>query len=192
MVDLVQVADRARRYDPGRTLARRDDSDLPFLGPEAVAGNGLLLDTCVYIDQMQGRAPPVVQDLLDIRIVHHSLVAVQEMMHTVGVLDPRDPRTAAVVATIGWAIDAMPPHRLLLPDAEVLASAAVHAGILCRTQGYGKEGRFRVLNDCTLFLQARKFGLTLLTRNIGDLDPLLQMRPDGRVLFYRTCPVSQP
>lgn len=192
MVDLVRAAERARRYDPGRTLERRADGDLPFLGPEAAAGSGLLLDTCVYIDQMQGRAPAVLQDLLDIRTVHHSMVAVQEMMHTVGVLDPRDPRTAAVVATIGQAINAMPPHRLLLPDAEVMASAAVHAGILCRTQGYGKEGRFRVLNDCSLFLQARKFGLTLLTRNVGDLDLLMQMRPDSRVLFYRTRSDSQP
>jgi predicted nucleic acid-binding protein len=179
-------AERARRFDPVRALARRDEADLPFLGGEAEAGNGRLLDTCVYIDQMQGRASPAVQDLLDIRIVHHSMVAVQELMHTVGVLDPRDPRSARAVAAIGRAVDAMPPHRLLLPDAETLASAAVHAGILCRTQGYGKEGRFRVLNDCVLFLQARKFGLTLLSRNVGDLDMLLQMRPDGRVLFYRT------
>jgi predicted nucleic acid-binding protein len=179
-------AERARRFDPGRTLARRDDADLPFLTDEAAAGNGLLLDTCVYIDQMQGRAPPIVQDLLDIRIVHHSLVAFQELMHTVGVLDPHDPRSGPAVAAIGRTVDGMPPHRLLLPDAEILASAAVHAGILCRTQGYGRDGRFRVFNDCVLFLQARKFGLTLLSRNIGDLDVLPQLRPDGRVLFYRT------
>jgi hypothetical protein len=114
------------------------------------------------------------------------VVAVQELLHTVGVLDPRDPRSARAVAAIGRAVDAMPSHRLLLPDAEVLASAAVHAGILCRTQGYGRDGRFRVFNDCVLFLQARKVGLTLLSRNVGDLDLLLQMRPDGRVLFYRT------
>ncbi|MCJ2011448.1 type II toxin-antitoxin system VapC family toxin [Methylobacterium sp. J-076] len=181
-----RAAERARRFDPGRTLARRDDADLPFLGAEAAAGNGLLLDTCVYIDQMQGRAPPTVQDCLDIRIVHHSMVAVQELMHTVGILDPDDPRSARAVAAIERVVDAMPPHRLLLPDAETLASAAVHAGILCRRQGYGKDGRFRAFNNCVLFLQARKLGLTLLTRNVGDIDILLQMRPDGRALFYRT------
>lgn len=45
-----EAAERVRRHDPRRTLSRRDDAELPFLGNEPVAGAGLLLDTCVYID----------------------------------------------------------------------------------------------------------------------------------------------
>jgi len=41
------------------------------------------------------------------------------------------------------------------------------------------------LGDCILFLQAQKLGLTVLTANVGDFDPLLQLLPSGRVLFYR-------
>ena len=55
-------AERARRHDPKASLSRRDDRLLPFVGTQAAAGHGLLLDTCVYIDQMQGKAPQVIED----------------------------------------------------------------------------------------------------------------------------------
>jgi predicted nucleic acid-binding protein len=177
-------AERARKHDPKTTLSRRDDALLPFL-TEASAGHGLLLDTCVYIDQMQGRAPEVVEDLLAIRIVNHSTVAVQELMHTVGVLDPDDPRSEQAVSAIEKAIDAMPSHRVFTPDAAVLTSASVYAGMLCRTQGYARDDRMKALHDAVLFLQAMKLGFTILTRNVREFDFLLQMRPAGRVLFYR-------
>jgi len=93
----VAAARRWARLDPRRTLARRPDAALPFASVDDLAGQPLLLDTCVYIDQMQGRAPTVVEQLIDARQVNHSTVAIQELMHTVGVLDPDDPRTAAVV-----------------------------------------------------------------------------------------------
>lgn len=57
--------------------------------------------------------------------------------------------------------------------------------VLSRLQGYGADRRFRALGDCILFLQAQKLGLTVLTANVGDFDPLLQLLPSGRVLFYR-------
>lgn len=178
-------AARARRHDPKITLSRRDDRLLPFIGAGPTAGNGLLLDTCVYIDQMQGKAPQIVEDLLSIRIVNHSTISVLELMHTVGVLNPDDPRSQPVVDAIGKAIDAIPAHRLFAPDIDVLARAAVYAGMLCRTQGYAKDDKMSALHDCVLFLQAGKLGLTILTRNVRDFDFLLQMRPTGRVLFYR-------
>ena len=179
-------AERVRRLAPTRTLSRRPDGRLPFLGPEASAGSGLLLDTCVYIDQMQARAPAIVEDLLAIRLVNHSAVAVQELLHAVGVLDPSDARTARTVAAIERAVDAMPAHRLFVPDMDVLAQAAVYAGLLARVQGYAKGERMKALHDCVLFVQAMKHGFTVLTRNVREFDALLQIRADGRVLFYRT------
>lgn len=106
-------------------------------------------------------------------------------MHTVGVLDLEDPRTKGVIKQIGTAIEGMRPHRILSPDADLLGRAALLSGIACRIQGFQKDDRFRCLQDCTLFLQARKHGLTLLTGNIRDFDILLQLLPDARVLFYR-------
>lgn len=178
------AARRWARFDPQKTLARRGDDELPFVNPNLTAGQGILLDTSVYIDQMQDRSPQILDDLIAQRQVNHSTVAVQELMHTVGVLNPKDTRTASVVAEIGRQIKAMPPHRIFAPDVEVLGRAALLSGILCRLQGYEKNGKLRALQDCVLFLQAQKLGLVVLTANVGDYDILLQLIPAGRALFY--------
>ena len=186
------AARRWARFDPKRTLARRDDDRLPFVDPSRIGGQGLLLDACVYIDQMQDRSPPVLDDLIAHRQVNHSTVAIQELMHTVGVLNPADARTARVIAEIGKQIRAMPPHRVFAPDIEVLGRGALLSGILCRLQGCEKDGRLRALHDCVLFLQAQKLGLAALTANVGDYDILLQLVPTGRALFYRRKVGSRP
>lgn len=166
-------------------MARRRDDDLPFVDPRRMGGQGLLLDTCVYIDQMQGRSPLLLDDLIAQRQVNHSTVAIQELMHTVGVLNPADKRTARVVREIGRQIKAMPPHRIFTPDIAVLGRAALLSGILCRLQGYGNDLKLRALQDSVLFLQAQKLGLVARTTNIADYDILLQLVPAGRALFYR-------
>jgi hypothetical protein len=179
------AARRWARFDPQKTLARRSDDELPFVEENLIGGQGLLLDTCVYIDQMQDRSPQMLDDLIAQRQINHSTVAIQELMHTVGVLDPSDRRTAGVIALIGKQIKAMPPHRIFAPDMEVLGRAALLSGILCRLQGYERDGKLRALQDCVLFLQAQRLGLVVLTANISDYDILLQLIPIGRVLFYR-------
>ena len=114
---------RWARFDPGRTLARRPDAALPFAGPEDLAGRPLLLDTCVYIDQMQGRAPDLLGRLVTARQVNHASVAVQELMHAVGRLDPADPRTRASDVRH----DARPATAVLLPQhRDVLVGAVRH------------------------------------------------------------------
>jgi hypothetical protein len=163
------------RFDPRTTLARRGDDELPLVDAGLIGGQGLLLDSCVYIDQMQDRSPQLLDDLVAQRQVNHSTVA----------LSPSDARTAGVVAEIGKHIKAMPPHRIFVPDAEILGRAALLSGVLCRLQGYEKDGRLRALQDCTLFLQAQKLGLVVLTANVSDYDILLQLIPAGRALFYR-------
>lgn len=92
------AARRWARLDPRKTLARRGDEELPFVDASLIGGQGLLLDTCVYIDQIQGRSPQVLDDLIAQRQVNHSTVAIQELMHTVGVLSPSDARTTGVIA----------------------------------------------------------------------------------------------
>lgn len=176
---------RWARFDKGRTLARRAEAALPFASSERIAGPPLLLDSCVYIDQFRGRSPDIVELILSARLVNHSAVAVQELMHAVGVLNQKDHRTPDAIATIRHVILAMPPHRLFAPDVEILGRAALLSGILCRVQRYGADQKFRALQDCVLFLQAQRLGLTLLTANLSDFDLLLQLLPAGRVLFYR-------
>ena len=166
-------------------MARRSANELPFVDASPIGGQGLLLDTCVYINQMQDRSPQVLDDLVTQRQVNHSTVAIQELMHTVGILSPSDPRTADAIAEIGRQVKAMPPHRIFAPDVEAVGRAALLSGKLCRLQGYEKDGRLRALQDCVLFLQAQKLGLVVLTANVGDYDILLQLLPTGRALFYR-------
>ena len=152
---------------------------------EGLGGSPLLLDTCVYIDQMQDRAPPIVETLIATRQTNHSTIAIQELMHSVGALNPKDSRTAAAIAAIRRQINAMRPHRVFTPEPDVLGKAALLSGMLCRLQGYTADHRLRALQDCVLFLQAQKLGFTVLTANLGDFDYLLQLIPAGRVLFYR-------
>ncbi len=179
------AARRWARFDPQKALSRRDDDELPFVREDQIGGQALLLDTCVYIDQMQARAPEILDRLIEGRQVNHSTVAIQELMHSVGVLDPNDFRTAGVIEVIGSQIEAMPVYRVFAPDADVLGRAALLAGILSRLQSYTNDNRLRTLHDCVLFLQAQKLGFTVLTGNIRDFDYLLQLVPAGRVLFYR-------
>ena len=178
------AAQRWARLDPQRTLARRGDNELPFVNANLTGGQGLLLDTCVYIDQMQNRSPQMLDGLIGQRQVNHSAVAIQELMHTVGVLNPSDARSAGVVTEIGKQIKAMPPHRIFVPNPEVLGRAAMLSD-LCRLQGYARHAKLRELRDWVLFLQAQKLGLVVLTANVGDYDILLQLVPSGRALFYR-------
>jgi len=181
----VAASRRWARLDPRKTLAYRPDAALPFASVDELAGQALLLDTCVYIDQMQGRAPGLVEQLVDTRQVNHSTVAIQELMHTVGVLDPEDRRTAAVVEAVSHQIEAMAEHRVFAPDAEVLGRGALLAGILSRLQGYARDAKLKALQDCVLFLQAQKLGFAVLTANVAEFDLLLQLVPTGRVLLYR-------
>jgi predicted nucleic acid-binding protein len=186
------AAIRWARFGSRPTLARRTDGALPFATEERTGGQALLLDTCVYIDKLQGRAPAIVPALMAARPTNHSSVAVQELMHTVGVLDPGDARSSAAIAALRGLVRAMPPHRTFAADLDVLGRAALLSGILCRLQGYGRDHRLRALNDCVLFLQAQKLGCTVLTANVADFDILLQLLPAGRVLFYRPTEVRAP
>jgi hypothetical protein len=179
------AAIRWARFDPRRTLARRADAELSFVSEQRIAGQALLLDTCVYIDQLQNRAPDILDLLVAVRQVNHSAVSIQELMHTAGVLDPTNRRTPAVVAAIRSLMRSMPPHRVFVPDMDILGRAALLSGVLCRLQSYAADRRLRALHDCVLFLQAQKLGFGVLTANLSDFDILLQLLPAGRVLFYR-------
>ena len=176
---------RWARFDPRKTLARREEDKLPFISEDRIGGQALLLDTCVYIDQMQGRTPELVEVLIAARQAHHSTVAIQELMHTIGVLDPEDGRSSAVVDVVRTLVLSMPAHRTFVPDADVLGRAALLSGMLSRLQSYANDRKLRALHDCVLFLQAQKLGFTVLTANIVDFDILLQLLPAGRVLLYR-------
>ncbi len=181
----IDSASRWLKGLPLKTLARRSDDELPFIDQTAIGGQALLLDTCVYIDRLQGKAPLLLKHMMAARHNNHSTVCIQELAHTIGVLDPKDPRSPAVQKTVAEVIRSIPVHRILTPDADILGRAAVMSGVLCRLQGYSQDQKRKCLQDCVLYLQALKYGLLLISRNISDFDYCLQLIPTGNVVFYR-------
>jgi predicted nucleic acid-binding protein len=158
---------------------------LPFVPERAIGAAELLLDTCVYIDLLQGRAPASVKNLLESHLSNHSGVALAELTCLFGRLDPRDSRTAGVLRGILRAISAMPDHRLSAPSAKVLGEAGILAGIVERLAGFERRNGQALLNDAVLYLQAIEHGQTVLTRNIREFDWFDQLLPGSRVLFDR-------
>jgi hypothetical protein len=178
-----------RKFKPERriaALARRPENILPFVSEKTAGRAELLLDTCVYIDNLQNRLPSAVDHLVATRLSNHSGIALSELTHLFGRLDPRDARTEPVHRKIRAAISTVPPHRLTSPSIQVLGEAGILAGLVARLAGIGSGRRQALLNDAALFLQAVEQGQTLLTRNIREFDLLDQLLPTGRVLFYRT------
>ena len=175
-----------RRIKPqrrGSALARRADADLPFVTAQTPAGRELLLDTTVYIDVLQGKTPIEVDRLLQTRIVNHSTVALSELTHLFGALDPAHSRTARVLKALGQTMDDIPAHRLTAPSTRACGEAGMLAGLVTRLTG--QPNTVTLLNDALLFLHAAEAGCDLLTGNVRDFDWFDQLLPGTGVLLYR-------
>ncbi|MDT9600133.1 type II toxin-antitoxin system VapC family toxin [Sphingosinicella rhizophila] len=183
--DLAATLRRLKPQKREEKLIRRPDAELDFARDAPLAGPPLLLDTCVYIDTLQGRAPREVKQLIVARVVNHSSVALAELVHLFGRLDPSDHRTRTSLAKVASVVEAMPPHRLLAPSIQAMAEAGMVSGTIARLRGLAKSDRQPLLNDAILFLQALEAGYNVLTRNIGDFDLIQQLVPGGSLLLYR-------
>src|SRR2546421_694667 len=99
-----------RRLKPEQRkgLSRRPDDALPFVPDRVRSGSELLLDTCVYVDLLKDSAPNAVKELLSVRLSNHSGVAIAELTHLFGRLDPQDRRTNKVLSEIAAVISEIP------------------------------------------------------------------------------------
>jgi hypothetical protein len=186
--DIARSLRKFKREQRVAPLARRPEKELPFASEKTVGSAELLLDTCVYIDNLQDRLPGTVDNLLATRLSNHSGVTLSELTHLIGRLDPRGARTETALAKIRAAISLIPPHRLSSPSVKILGEAGILAGLVARLTGINLERKQALLNDAVLFVQALDQGQTLLTRNIREFDLFNQLLPSGRVLFYRVPP----
>ena len=143
-----------------------------------------MLDTCVYIDVIQGRTPSTVDMLLRARITNHSSICLSELAHLFGRLAPDHPETERTLAKIEGAISRIPPRRLTAPSTRALGEAGMLAGLVARLGGY-PEDRQAFLNDAILYLHAIEQGCIVLTRNLREFDFFDQLLPHRAVLFYR-------
>jgi predicted nucleic acid-binding protein len=180
-----------RQLKPQRQTAcppPRPDEQLPWAKDAPPIAGPLLLDTTVYIDLLQGVTPPEVDRLLQLRTCNHSAVSLAELTHAFGRLDPVHPETKTTLRELRETItEDIPPHRLQAPENDIWGAAGMLAGLAFRLRKLPKnQGHERkLLNDALLFLQARKLGSAVLTRNIGDFDLLNQLVPSGQILLYR-------
>lgn len=142
-----------------------------------------MLDTSVYIDVLQGRTSVDVDRMLQTRIVNHSTVALSELTHLIGALDPGHPGTAGVLRTLGQTLDELPAHRLSAPSTRAFGEAGMLAGLVARLTGQGKTTA--LLNDAMIFLHAAETGCDLLTGNVRDFDWFDQVLPGAGLLLYR-------
>jgi len=175
-----------RRVRPQRSsdrLLRRADGLLPFVEDQTALGPGLMLDSCVYVDVLQGRAPSALERLLTARLLNHSAVCLAELTHLMGRLDPGHPATRTVVDRLRTTISRIPGHRLTSPSEQAFGQSGMLAGLTMRLGG---EGAPRTLqNDAALYFHALEQGFVLVTRNLLQFDLFDQLCPSGRVLFYR-------
>jgi predicted nucleic acid-binding protein len=165
------------------TLRHRERSQLPFV-VNASSIPRLLLDTTVYIDELQGKLPTDVELVIRSTSLWHSTVTESELSALAGLLDPAHPETASALEQVFASIEQRPSHRIVNPDRDVWRDAGVVAGLLARLQRYRKTEQRRALNDALIFLSAAKAGLAVLTRNISDFDLLMQLVPQGKAVFY--------
>lgn len=180
------LAQSLRRLKPQRaatSLIRRADAELPLVTAPAGPGPELLLDTTVYIDVLQGRTPPEVDQLLTLRVLNHSTVALAELTHLFGRLDPRHPGTRAALDMLARTLNDIPAHRLTVPSVRASGEAGMLAGLATRLTARAHTPE--LLNDALLLLHAAETGRVLLTRNVSDFDFLQQLAPWARVLVYR-------
>jgi len=184
MFDLRRLLRRIKPHRFTHPLPRRARADLPFVTDSPAAGRELLLDTCVYIDVLQGNTPNAVDTLLRLRTLSHLAVCVAELTHGFGRLDPRHPGTEAVLRSMTRAVAAIPSHRLETASAEVVIQAGILAGLVFRLCDLQPGREVAALNDAIVYSHAMANGQTVLTRNVRDFDVMNQILPEGRVLFY--------
>ncbi|NJO34220.1 MAG: type II toxin-antitoxin system VapC family toxin [Rhodospirillales bacterium] len=183
----LQRAERALKPQARGATSVRQETELRWAEDETKAGVPLLIDTTVYLDTLQGRTPAAVDGLLRYRSIFHSAVCLAELTHAFGRLDPAHSATKKALTAMAGAIDDIPRHRLFAPDADLWGKAGMLAGKALRMgripPGQGQERK--LLNDSLIFLQARKVGAAILTRNVRDFDLLEQLVPSGAAVFYR-------
>ena len=183
----LQKAERALKPQARGALRGRPEEELRWADAETKAGLPLLIDTTVYLDTLQGRTSAAVDDLLRYRSIFHSAVCLSELTHAFGRLDPAHSGTRKALAALGGAIDDIPRHRLFAPDTDLWGKAGKLAGKALRLGRIprGQDQERKLLNDSLIYLQARKVGAAVLTRNVRDFDLLEQLVPSGAVIVYR-------
>jgi len=166
-------------------LPLRADNNLSFLADAPIGGERIMLDTCVILDQLQGRLPHDIEERIRARAIYHSPVVLGELAFLFGRLDPNDPRTSDATRELKALLASIGAHRIFDLTHEDTMRGMVLAGCMARVLGYNGENRRKAQNDAILAAQASRLGCLVVTRNVGDFDRLGQLDDRLKVAFYR-------
>ena len=184
-VDLASILRRRKPERHRSQLKPREAKQLVGVGDFATGGRMVLVpDTNVYINDAAGRLPTEVTALLDRALLFHCSVCIAEIATGIANGDPAHPRWRATRDHYAELAAAIPPSRLLVPDAEIWADAGVIAGTLARMQAFQPYQRKECLNDALMLLTAAKAGLAVLTANRDEFDLIQQIAPEVRFVHY--------
>jgi hypothetical protein len=166
-------------------LAYRPREVLP-MDPGAVPADAvLLLDTTVYIDGMKRAGlPSGITALLANHVVRHSPICLGELAFRVGCLDPEHPRTQDNRSGIGRVLDRLSADTFVDLSPAGWTRAGTLAGSLARMQGLAQDRRRALFLDAALFMTAQEAGLMLVSASLSDMDLLLQVGGEAKVLLY--------
>ena len=185
-MDIGKLLRSTRSARRATDIPTRNDGDLTFFGDLPETGEAIMLDTCVYIDQLQSRLPTEIEDRVLARSTFHSSLVLSELSFPFGRLDPADTRTETALDAIEDLISEIPDRRVLTPSPETKMRGAVLAGVMARVLNYNEAQRKKVLMDAMVAAHATQENLLLITRNVADYDRLSQLEKKLKVAFYRT------
>ena len=111
-------------------------------------------------------------------------MALAELTHLFGRLDPKHPGTAPTLRELTGIVADIPERRLSMPSPQAFGEAGMLAGLAARLSGrpHGQAA----LNDALLHLQAAEGGRMLVTRNAGDFGWLRRLSPRAEGAFVLT------
>jgi predicted nucleic acid-binding protein len=182
----IDVARALRRIKPetwAGALKPRPIDALAFVDSAPPFGPPLLLDTCVYLDTLEGRLPETAKALIKTRPVRHVTIVLGELSHFFGRL-PNVPENRGVLVSLTKAIGLIEERHVTRPSDGASLEAGILCGLVFRLGGFQRGQEVAALNDATIYTHALESGQTVLTRNRNDFDRMNQIMPAGRVLFY--------
>nr|WP_294517146.1 PIN domain-containing protein [uncultured Rhodopila sp.] len=182
----IDIAALKRRCKPERQVRQfvRRSGEALVSAASATGLRRVLVDTTVYIHEVAGTLPADATRLLDGALRFHSAFCIAEIVSSLCDLHPGSRYFDPAREYYRRLFSSISRHRLLTPDADILAQAAVVSGTLARTQGYARRDRKELFNDAVIYLTAARLGVPLLTANRDDFDLIQQAAEWGMFIYY--------
>ena len=144
----------------------------------------IVLDTTAYVHAGQGRLPTHIATMIALWPLQHCSVALAEIAHGIGRLDPAHPGTRRNKAFLENVLRQIPQHRVVTPSDDQHIAAGILTGVIARLLNLTGGGHHARVNDALIFLVAQKVGAAVVTANVADFDILQQLVPSSHVIYY--------